>query len=264
MNTTSPRDPDGVPDLILEQYRLGELSREDAARVTALLSADDELRARHERLDRSDQAIAQQYPPGWLAQRVRARIAGASDRRVGWRLPLAIAASAAVLIFAAPYLRRGPAVLAPGVTDDRIKGLAPGLTIYRRTASGTETLADGGVARQGDLLRVAYTGAGRSFGIILSIDGRGVVTRHFPADGDRAVALARGSVILLDQAYELDDAPGWERFYFVTGDTAFALAPIVDAAHKIATGGAGAAATPLPIPRGLSQSTFSLQKEVRR
>jgi hypothetical protein len=100
--------------------------------------------------------------------------------------------------------------------------------------------------------------------MILSIDGRGIVTRHFPAAGDRAVPLARGSVTLLDQAYELDDAPGWERFYFVTGDTPFALAPIIDGAHRISTGGAGATATPLPIPPELSQSTFSLQKEVRR
>jgi hypothetical protein len=264
MNTTSPRDPDGVPDLILEQYRLGELSRSDADRITTLLSADEELRARHDELDRSDEAIARQYPAGWLAQRIRTRMPEPAGRRAGWRLHLAIAATVAIVVLAAPFLTRGPALLAPALTEDRIKGLDPGLTIYRRTASGTETLADGGVARQGDLLRVAYTGAGRSFGIILSIDGRGIVTRHFPADGDRAVALARGSVILLDQAYELDDAPGWERFYFVTGDTPFALAPIVAAADKISTGGAGAAATPLPIPRGLSQSTFSLQKEVRR
>src|SRR5213075_1493137 len=121
----------------------------------------------------------------------------------------------AVVILAAPFLTRGPAVLAPAANDDRVKGLEPGLTIYRRTAAGTETLA-----------------------------GRGVVTRHFPADGDRAAALARGRVTLLDQAYELDDAPGWERFYFVTGDTPFAVAPIVDAAHEISAGGAGADATP--------------------
>ena len=264
MNTTSAREPDRVPDLILEQYRLSELPRADAERMAARLSADGELRARHAELDRSDEAIARQYPAGWLAQRIRARMPDPPERRPGWRLHLALAATAAVVILAAPFLTRGPAVLAPAANDDRVKGLEPGLTIYRRTAAGTETLANRGVARQGDLLRVAYTGAGRPFGIILSIDGRGVVTRHFPADGDRAAALARGSVTLLDQAYELDDAPGWERFYFVTGDTPFAVAPIVDAAHKISAGGAGADATPLPLPRGLSQSTFSLQKEVRR
>jgi hypothetical protein len=264
MKTTSARGPNGVPDLILEQYRLGELPRADAERVTALLSADGELRARHDALDRSDEAIARQYPGAWLAQRIRARLPQPSARRAGWRVPLAIAATIAVVIVAAPFVTRGPAVRAPGTGDDRIKGLAPGLTIYRRTASGTETLADGGVARQGDLLRLGYTGAGQPFGIILSIDGRGVVTRHFPAEGDRAAALARGGVTLLDQAYELDDAPGWERFYFVTGGTAFALAPVLEAAHEISSGGAGPVALPLPIPQGLSQSTFSLQKEVRR
>ena len=48
--------------------------------------------------------------------------------------------------------------------------------------------------------------------------------------------------MLLDQAYELDDAPRWERFYFVTGDTPFAVAPIVDAARRAAANQAPAAA----------------------
>jgi hypothetical protein len=264
MKTTSTREPAGVPDLILEQFRLGELPRQDAERLTALLSADAGLRARQEQLEQSDVAIAQQYPAGWLAQHVRARLPPPTTRGAGWRLPLALAATVALVIFAAPQMTRGPVLLAPAANEDRIKGLRPALTIYRRTPSGTETLADGGVARPGDLLRVGYAGAGRPFGIIFSIDGRGMVTRHFPDRGDRAAALARGAVTLLDQAYELDDAPGWERFYFVTGDTPFAVAPVIDAARRIAAGAAGPAAVPLPIPRELSQSTFSLQKEVSR
>lgn len=68
--------------------------------------------------------------------------------------------------------------------------------------------------------------------------------------------------MLLDAAYELDDAPRWERFYFITGDTVFAVQPIIEAAR------AAAAATtvtppPLVLPRGLDQATFSLQKEAR-
>ena len=99
--------------------------------------------------------------------------------------------------------------------------------------------------------------------MILSIDGRGGVTVHLPPVGERAAPLKSGSAVLLDQAYELDDAPGWERFYFVTGDTPFAVADVVNAARKTAAGDARATPAPLPLSRELTQSTFSIQKEVQ-
>jgi hypothetical protein len=265
-----------IPDLILEQYRLGELPRAEADRVRALLSEDPALRARHEALEQSDEAIARAYPAGWLAPRVRARLpAPHAGGGFGWRVPLGVAAAAMLVIVSIPlWTAPGRAPVTPAVTGDRLKGLLPSLTIYRRTASGTETLADGSVARPGDLLRIAYTGAGRTYGVILSIDGRGGVTRHLPPDpfdsrgslrtgGDRAVLLKSGHATLLDQAYELDDAPGWERFYFVTGETPFAVADVVNAARKVAARGAPRAPAALPLGRELTQSTFSLQKEVR-
>jgi hypothetical protein len=265
MNTTSGRESSGVPDLILEQYRLGELSRDEADRVERLLSVDVALRARHDALDRSDEAIARSYPVGWLAQRVRARLPELMESRsLGWRGRLSLAAAAALVLLAIPVWRASIREdAAPAAAEDRLKGLSPALTIYRRTAAGSETLADGSVARAGDLLRVGYTGAGRTYGIILSIDGRGVVTLHLPPNGDRAARLKPGHATLLDQAYELDDAPGWERFYFVTGETSFAVTPVVDAAKKAVSDGARRAPVTLPLSRELTQSTFSLQKEVR-
>ena len=254
-----------IPDLILEQYRLGELPRAEADRVSRLLAEDPALRERHEALDRSDEEIARAYPAGWFAQRIRARLpAPAAGAPFGWRVPLAIAATVALVILVVPRWMAPPrGDIAPAVSVDRIKGLKPSLAIYRRTSTGSETLADGSVARPGDHLRVAYTGAGKAYGVILSIDGRGAVTVHLPPVGERAAPLKAGSAILLDQAYELDDAPGWERFYFVTGDTPFAMADVVKAARKTAAGGARATPAPLPVSRELTQSTFSIQKEVR-
>jgi len=253
-----------VPDLILEQYRLRELPPADAARVERLLASDAALRRRLDGLEHSDAEIARQYPARWLA----ARIAGTPSRehrRVRWPLPLGVAAAAIVLILAMPRAwpaqpRSGNAAAADG---DRIKGLAPSLTVYRRTTSGSETLADGSVARTGDLLRIGYVAAGRGYGVILSIDGRGVVTRHLPPDGDRAAPLGRGGATLLDTSYELDDAPGWERFYFVTGDTPFAVAAVLDAARNAAAAHPGRLPSTLPLARELSQAVFSLQKEVK-
>src|SRR5262249_17390764 len=136
--------------------------------------------------------------------------------------------------------------------EDRIKGQKPALALYRRTAAGSEALANGSLAHQGDVVRVGYRAAGHAYGVIFSIDGRGTVTMHLPPSGDRAPPLEPKTRVLLDAAYELDDAPLWERFYFVAGDTPFVVAPVVDAIRRSG-----------PLPRGLEQSTFSLQKEVR-
>jgi anti-sigma factor RsiW len=248
-----------IPDLILEQYRLRELPAAEAQRVERLLSVDEALRRRLEALEQSDEEIAREYPASWLASRVRARLP--PSPRLWWAGPVAIAAVAVVALLVAPRRAIAPAPVtsvSPAV-EDRIKGLQPALTVYRRTASGSETLANGSVVRAGDLLRVGYLGAGRPYGIIVSIDGLGVVTQHLPPAGDRAAPLVSGRVTLLDQSYELDDAPGIERFYFVTGETPFLVAPVMDAARTVAAHPPAV----LPLARELSQSTFSIQKEVK-
>src|SRR6185295_7769782 len=112
---------------ILEQYRLGELPRAEADRVSRLLCEEPALQARHEALEQSDEAIRRDYPPGWLAARVRARLP-ATERGggLGWRLPLGVAAAAMLVIVSIP-LWNAPArdAVLPAVAGDRIKGLLP-------------------------------------------------------------------------------------------------------------------------------------------
>lgn len=247
-----------IPDLILEQYRLNELPAAEAERVTRCLHDDPALRARLADLEQSDGAIAREYPADWLAGQIRSR-ASTSPARAPRRFvrPLALGSAFATLVLI---------LLVPLVTnsnvEDRVKGLAPTLSVYRRTAEGSEKLADGALARAGDLLRVGYVSAGREHGVILSIDGRGVVTRHLPVQGGTSVPLRKDGTVLLDAAYELDDAPAWERFYFVTADREFDITPVLDAARRAAAA-APRMPSALPLPRTFVQSTFSLQKEVK-
>ena len=133
--------------------------------------------------------------------------------------------------------------------------------MYRKTSTRSETLPDGAFARKGDVVRVGYEAAGRPYGLILSIDGRGVVTRHLPTTGDLAARLEPSSTVLLDQSYELDDAPRWERFYFITGMSRFAVAPVLEAAEQAAANQRDRPPTHLALPDGLEHSIFSLQKE---
>src|SRR5262245_49445475 len=208
---TTGREP-AVPDVTLERFRLRELPPAEMLRIERRLQADLELRNRIDALARSDEALAAQHPSGRIARRVIERIGANQPRRPAakplGRLVLASALGAGLIAaaLAQPWSRPQPAV-----SSDAIKGLEPTLTVYRRTAHGSETLADGAPARAGDLLLLGYVSAGRRYGVILSIDGAGVVTMHLPAKGGAAAPLRAGEIVLLDQAYELDDAPAWER-----------------------------------------------------
>jgi len=157
-----------------------------------------------------------------------------------------------------------PRPLSPPPAPDaaeRLKGSGPRLALYRRTADGSEPLADGGLVRRGDLIRVGYQAAGRAYGAILSIDGRGAVTRHWPPQGLVAAPLSRDGVVLLDDAYELDDAPRWEAFYFVTSDEPFDVEPLLGAARAAVSRGGGASPPSIELRPDLGQTMFVLKKE---
>jgi hypothetical protein len=273
---TRRHDAGGVPDLVLERYRLGELPPGETRALERRLDREPDLVARLEVLERSDEAIRRRYPPAWLAEQIRRRhrLAPEVTARPGrpwlirWPVPTALAVAAVLVLALAPRLLSPPlreriagdhpAPSAPAVgSGDRIKGLGPSLVLFRKTDSGSETLADGAVAQAGDVVRVGYRAAGRTHGVILSVDGRGVVTVHLPDRGGEAAPLRRGDTVLLDRAYELDDAPRFERFYLVTADRAFDVEPVVEAARR-------AAEPPprdeLPLTAPLEQTTFLLRK----
>ena len=271
---TRRRDTGGVPDLVLERYRLGELPPAEAEALERRLAVEPELAARLEALDRSDEETRRRYPPAWLAEQIRQRRKPEPSARptrpwlVRWPVPAALAVAATLALVLAPRLLgppslepapgARPAPSAPGVgSGDRIKGLKPALVLFRKTDSGSETLADGAVARAGDVVRVGYRAAGRTHGVILSVDGRGVVTLHLPIRGGEAAPLRSGDAVLLDGAYELDDAPRFERFYLVTADEAFAVEPVVEAARRAA---GAPARDELALTAPLEQTSFLLRK----
>jgi hypothetical protein len=251
-----------VPDLTLERYHLKELSAPAMARLDRRLQDDEALRRRLAVLIEDDAQLRASGRLAILSDRVqRSRAApGKAERRQSWAaIPrwavLAGAATAVLLVLVFPRMTTFT------VNDtERIKGLQPSLELYRRVGDGSETLAEGAAARPGDLIRVGYRAAGRSYGVILSIDGRGQVTLHLPGSGEHAAPLRREATVLLDQAFELDDAPRYERFYFVTSNQPFTIAPIVAAARRVTAGG-GHTAPPLALGAGFEQTVRSLLKE---
>jgi hypothetical protein len=143
------------------------------------------------------------------------------------------------------------------------KGLRPRLVIHRKTVAGIERLQTGNVAQSGDVLQISYVAAGHQHGIVLSLDGAGAVTLHHPAQPQGPLAstrLAKRGEHPLPTAFELDDAPGFERFVLITsGDTPTDIEVVVQSARARASS-VGARTDPLDLPPGLTQTSVVLRK----
>jgi hypothetical protein len=254
--------PPAIGDWQLERYRLGELPAGELDTLRTALAAGGDLAERLARLDVSEAEILAQHPPSVISASIRARAASGAagrPRPAGGPRRLALALACGLVLAAAGVLLVPGRVPDATVDTTRVKGLAPRLFVYRKAPTGAEELAAGAAARENDVVQLAYQAAGRHFGAIVSIDGRGVVTRHLPAAGTLASPLKTGPPFALPEAYRLDDAPGFERFYFVTADQPFAVDLVLTAASH----SAGAEGR-LALPAGLDQYSFALRKETAR
>ena len=69
--------------------------------------------------------------------------------------------------------------------------------------------------------------------VLISIDGNGYLSQHYPEYGNKAYELDNGGEIPLDYAYQLDDAPDFERFLFITSDSSFDIRKLIKAVENI-------------------------------
>lgn len=179
--------------------------------------ADGELpEARRAELEASNAEILEALPPAMVAAEIDRRLGRARRqraRRRAWLSGIGSVAVAAALLAVLWPRPEGSAELAPEIV--RIKG-DPQLAIFRKEADSVRRLAPGAAVQTGDELQLSYHAAGARHGVILSVDGRGVVTLHLPESPGASTALDRSGPIALGFAYRLDDAPGFERFFFIT------------------------------------------------
>ena len=255
-----PRNGTTISELLLEQYALGELAPEQERTVREELEASAELRARLAAITDSSRQILSDYPPERVVPAIRERMrsAGVADERtprrartLAWAVPVAAMAMILVSFFV--------------IRDEtRLKGLAPHLGVFLKTAAGAEEIRSGAAARQGDLLQLSYAAGGANYGVILSVDGRGAITWHLPAgyDGgsETAAPLSPQGQVVLPSAYELDDAPGFERFFLVYSTSPFAVRDVERAAQALARRLSTADREALGLPRGLGQFSLLVKK----
>ncbi|MCP5046280.1 MAG: hypothetical protein GY940_03855 [bacterium] len=255
-----------IDDRVLERYLLNELPGDQIKEINRRLESDGDLKQRVAQLKESNNAILDRYPPESQVREILDRLdrhrreeliinnesASASAGSRVWGKPkwllIASPALAAVLVFFIFFPLTKP-VTDPTDTnpipigDTRIKGTQsldmskPNLLVYRKVKDHAEILKQGVNAKAGDLLQLAYTVPDAIHGVILSIDGNAAVTLHFPGDVKGSTQLEANQKILLENAYELDDAPGFERFFFITAHRAIDVESVMKGAKDLARHG---------------------------
>jgi hypothetical protein len=112
--------------------------------------------------------------------------------------------------------------LAETPSDTRIKGLDARMEVWKKTEAGIVQLQDLDEVREGDEIQLRYAVPEKCYGLLFSMDGNGALTLHM-GDGAKAVELAPGKMNSLPFAYKLDDAPYFEKFFFVTSPKEFTV-----------------------------------------
>ena len=258
-----------TPDWLLERIALGELPPAELAAARARLAEEPEGLQRLARFEQHNAQVLAALPPQEVAREVARRrrvlLAARPERRrfptLALGLPLAAALSLLVVLAAREPEGPQPAGLVEAETS-RIKGDAR-LVVYRQGHGEPQRLQAGAQARAGDLLQLGYVAGGKPYGAVLSLDGRGAVTLHFPESPESAAALNPQGVASLGHAYELDDAPAFERFVLVTSQQPFDVSAVLDAARVLARQPEAARTQPLSLPPGLEQSSFTVEKSSR-
>jgi hypothetical protein len=257
-----------VPDWLVEKVHLGEASEEERA----IVMADADARARLEALPAANVHFFERFPADEELRRIagKARTADAAEARsnraaITWGLagPL-LAAGLALLLVGMPGGITPPGVGPDGITQ--VKGpentkADPKLRVYRKRSSGIERVGEGALAREGDVLQLGMVSGGAQHGVVVSLDGRGAVTLHFPRESTGPTKLGSGEQHATD-GYELDDAPEFERFFFVTTSGPADVSSVMHAAEALAATG-NPKTEALPLPRGYQQTSVLIRKEAR-
>ena len=205
-----------IADFDLERLALGELADAEAAALQAALKADAEALARFNAISVSNDDILKTHPVEEVKREVESRLrqlkgnealadkSSFTQRLMRWSVVAACAVLAVVLVL--PEADEEPGY--------RMKGVASYLVAHKVSSDSLERLEAGALAQEGDRLQISVVGAAEQYAVVCSLDGNGQVTLHFPMDGEAGKITESPSN--LPNSYELDDAPGFERFVLIT------------------------------------------------
>lgn len=122
------------------------------------------------------------------------------------------------------------------VLDFQHKGDARPLLIYEKVFIGQKLLHDGDRLPSGSTIQFDFKAENCSHGIISSLDGRGGISWHFPAEVPGDQKLDKGSQKPLAKSFKLDEAPAFERFYFIRAHAPIPVEEVLKSLQQVSPG----------------------------
>ena len=239
-----------IPDWKLERFLTGDLPEEEMNKLRELEANDAVFANRVKMLREDNKAILSKLPFETLAANLGTDAAGNAAKNAAKNAPrftLVKFAAAAMFVFAIALVaffaqsetsvmnervggdvanvngsQNTQVALAENESDTRIKGLDARMEVWKKTPAGIVQLNDLDSVGEGDEIQLRYAVPEKCFGLLFSMDGNGALTLHM-GDGVKAIELAPGKMNSLPFAYKLDDAPYFEKFFFVTSPKEFAV-----------------------------------------
>ncbi|MBN2434061.1 MAG: hypothetical protein JXK07_02195 [Spirochaetes bacterium] len=231
---------DYYTDLTLEQYLLHELSESEYAEVADAIEKDSALRLRLLKIEESNHDFFTAHPVSLNVSLITRAVDNSqlkTDNKIikapsflsqlfSLKNAFALSATLSVIVALFIFMPRNNEML-NGVSDQtsdvtRIKG-STSIMIYSKGEDGVTVLQNRSTVKSGDHLQIVYQNDNNTFGAILSIDGNGNITKHLPQDGEISRSIERGSRVILQNSYVLDNAPRFEKFYFFVSKKPFQI-----------------------------------------
>ena len=254
----------------IEQFVAGELDEAARQRFEETMRHDPELQRAVSELQAENKQFAQAHPfertkMAMQAGQVHRVVERPGMRRNSFWVATAFASVAALLVSLSVLRTPTPApelaVAAYDGTDTvRLKGVKPRLRIFKRLDTGSEELVDGAFVAPNETLQLRYLAGGYRYGAIVSIDGGGGVTLHYPANAQTSSGLAQNGEVALPYAYELDNAPKFEKFVFVLSNKPLLVSKLLDSARKQQALSGNIDVEKLELPAGAEALTMTLRK----
>ncbi len=237
-----------IPDWKLEKYLTGDLPAEEMREIRDMEATDEIFAGRVKMLREDNAAILKKLPFEKLSEKMatmpgRSNAGAGNTVRVNFKL-VKLAAAAALVLAVVTVALFGQRSLSEQNTqlmevamvdqndDVRIKGLSARMEVWKKTGDSAVQMENLGEAREGDEIQLRYAVAEKCYGLLFSMDGNGTITMHMGQE-NRAVELEPGKMTTLPFAYKLDNAPKFEKFFFLTSKNEFELnAGDIDASLK--------------------------------
>ncbi len=213
-----------VTDFDLEQFVLGELSLEKKEWIEMQILQSEELQKKVAQIKISNREVLEDMPAHLFNTQVKSKVDRKALERpliqgrwVQWASLICILLVAGVMF---PFNQEENKMGAPGVwvssfSSERIKGEEVGMMIYKKKSNEVLLLSDSSKVKAGDLLQITIKHLTSLYVVVFSLDGNGVVTRHFPVEGEHGFIEGQG-LFTLPYSYELDNAPRFEKFFMVS------------------------------------------------